>query len=185
MKKFLTGILILTCGFLRAQTEINPKIKSDKDKQFVQSEIDRNYGVYKKVARDIWGFAELGFAESKSSTELQELLKSNGFAVEAGMSGMPTAFTATYGAGGPVIGILAEFDALPGLSQDSASTKRPLIEGGSGHGCGHNLFGAASSAAAIALKEWLGKNHRAGTISRAASPRSRPTWCRRKRSRGL
>lgn len=106
---FLSG-MVLASG---AQSEINPKIKPDKDKQFVTTELDRNFTTYKKVARDIWSYAELGFYESKSTTELQDLLRNNGFTVDAGVSGMPTAFVATYGSGGPVIGILAEFDALP------------------------------------------------------------------------
>lgn len=90
--------------------------------------------------------------------------------VEAGVAGMPTAFVATYGSGGPVIGILAEFDALPGLSQDTTTSKKPMVEGGAGHACGHNLFGAASSAAAVALKEWLAKNKKTGTIKVYGTP---------------
>lgn len=153
-----------------AQTEINPKIKSDKDKQFVTSEIDRKSATYQQVAKDIWSYAELGFQETKSTQRLQDVLKEAGFTIETNVSEMPTAFVATYGSGGPVIGILAEFDALPGLSQDSTTTKKPIIEGGAGHACGHNLFGTASSAAAIALKEWLVKNKKAGTIKVYGTP---------------
>jgi len=162
---------ILMCGLIaHAQTEINPKIKPDKDKLFVASEIDQKSGSYKQVAKDIWSYAELGFNETKSTTRLQEVLKSEGFKVEGGVSEMPTAFVATYGSGKPVIGILAEFDALPGLSQDSASTKKPVIEGAGGHACGHNLFGTASTAAAIALKDWLIKNKKAGTVKVFGTP---------------
>ena len=171
MKKIFSTILlfgILLAGF--AQTEINPKIKTDKDKQFVTAEVDRKAATYKSVARNIWGFAELGFQESKSSEQLINLLKSEGFTVETSVSGMPTAFVASYGSGGPVIGILAEFDALPGLSQDSVPFKKPLLDGRPGHACGHNLFGAASSAAAITLKEWLAKNKKAGTIRVFGTP---------------
>ena len=163
---FLLGMVLAS----RAQTEINPKIKPDKDKQFVTAELDKNFTTYKKVARNIWSYAELGFYESKSTTELQDLLRTNGFTIEAGVSGMPTAFVATYGSGGPVIGILAEFDALPGLSQDSLPGKKPLMEGKAGHACGHNLFGTASSAAAITLKEWLSKNKKSGTIRLFGTP---------------
>ena len=74
-----------------------------------------------RVNRNIWGWAETGLEEVKSSKELQDLLRANGFTVEAGVAGMPTAFVATYGSGRPVIGILAEFDALPGLSQDATA----------------------------------------------------------------
>ncbi len=172
MKKLLPLLFCVLINQLFAQTEINPKVKGDKDKQFIVNEIDKNAAIYKKVSRDIWGYAELGFNETKSTSELQELLKGSGFTVEAGVSGMPTAFVATYsyGTGGPTIGILAEFDALPGLSQDSTFTKSPLIEGAGGHACGHNLFGAASSAAAITLKEWLIKNKKAGTVKLYGTP---------------
>ncbi len=171
MKTLYSILFIFFLAFTGlAQTEINPKVKGDKDKQFILNEIDKNAATYKRVSRDIWGYAELGFNETKSTTELQELLKANGFKVEAGVAGMPTAFVATYGSGGPVIGILAEFDALPGLSQDSVFTKKPVIEGGGGHACGHNLFGTGSAAAAIALKEWLVKNKRGGTIKLYGTP---------------
>ncbi|MBL7864378.1 MAG: amidohydrolase [Cyclobacteriaceae bacterium] len=173
MRTFLTVLFLAAiAGPVLAQTEINPKVKGDKDKQFILNEIDKHAATYKKVSRDIWGFAELGFNETKSTAELQDLLKKAGFTVEAGVSGMPTAFVATYsyGSGGPTLGILAEFDALPGLSQDSMFTKKPIIEGGAGHACGHNLFGVASSAAAISLKEWLIKNKKAGTIKLYGTP---------------
>ena len=163
---FLSGILLTSL----AQTEINPKVKPDKDKQFITSEIDKKANTYKATARSIWGFAELGFQESKSSDELVKLLKSEGFSVEMGVSAMPTAFVATYSSGGPTLGILAEFDALPGLSQDSVPVKQPLIDGRPGHACGHNLFGTASSAAAITLKEWLIKNKKSGTIKVFGTP---------------
>jgi aminobenzoyl-glutamate utilization protein B len=161
---------IVVCSNAVCQTEINPKIKSDKDKQFVNAEIDKKSNSYKQVAKDIWSYAELGFLETKSADKLQEVLKNEGFKIETGVSAMPTAFVATYGSGEPVIGILAEFDALPGLSQDTVPLKKPLIESGPGHGCGHNLFGAASTAAAVALKEWLIKNKKSGTIKLFGTP---------------
>jgi aminobenzoyl-glutamate utilization protein B len=153
-----------------AQTEINPKIKPDKDKQFVSTELDKKFNSYKEVARDIWNYAELGFLETKSTSRLQTVLKDAGFKIETGIAGMPTAFLATYGSGEPVIGILAEFDALPGLSQDSVAFKKPIVEGGAGHACGHHLFGTASTAAAITLKEWLIKNNKQGTIKLFGTP---------------
>jgi aminobenzoyl-glutamate utilization protein B len=172
MRILLILLLVVAAFRSSAQTEINPKIKPDKDKQFVLGEIDKHAGEYKKVSRDIWSYAELGFNETKSTAELQDLLKRSGFTIETGVSGMPTAFVATFtsGSGGPTLGLLAEFDALPGLSQDSTFTKQPIIEGAGGHGCGHNLFGAASSAAAIALKEWLVKNKKAGTVKLYGTP---------------
>lgn len=153
-----------------AQTEINPKIKSDKDKQFVKAILDKNFTANREVARDLWGYAELGYLETKSSGRLQEVLKKEGFAIETGIAGIPTAFVATFGSGGPVIAILAEFDALPGLSQDSVPNKKTLLEGAAGHGCGHNLFGAASTGSAVALKDWLVKNKKQGTIKLIGTP---------------
>ena len=177
MKTLTIPVVLVALPFLCAapvatfaQTEINLKVKSDKDKQFVTAEIDKKSDSYKQVATDIWNYAELGFAEEKSAKRLEDLLAGEGFKVETGISGMPTAFVATFGSGEPVIGILAEFDALPGLSQAATSTKQPVVEGGAGHACGHNLFGAASSGAAIALKEWLVKNKKVGTIKVFGTP---------------
>lgn len=171
MMKQLTTIAALALPCLcAAQTEINLKVKSEKDKQFVNAEIDKKSESYKQVATDIWNYAELGFQEDKSAKRLEDLLSSEGFKVETGIAGMPTAFVATYGSGEPVIGILAEFDALPGLSQQAVPTKQPVVEGAGGHACGHNLFGAASSAAAIALKEWLVKNKKSGTVKLYGTP---------------
>jgi aminobenzoyl-glutamate utilization protein B len=154
--------------YANAQTPI--KNLGEKDKQFVAQELDTKFPVYKKIAQAIWGYAELGYQENKSSEQLQELLKREGFSVQSGVAKMPTAFIATFGSGKPVIGILAEFDALPGLSQDSVPFKKPLVEGKGGHACGHNLFGTASSAAAVTLKEWLSKNKKAGTIKLFGTP---------------
>lgn len=172
MKKLLPGIALLFAlpCLCTAQTEINLKVKSDKDKQFLIGEIEKKSETYKQVAKDIWDYAELGFAETKSAKRLEDLLASEGFKVQTGVSEMPTAFVATYGSGEPVIGILAEFDALPGLSQGAVPTKQPVVEGGGGHACGHNLFGAASSAAAIALKDWLVKSKKSGTIKVFGTP---------------
>ncbi|MFM8742923.1 MAG: amidohydrolase, partial [Cytophagales bacterium] len=97
----------------------NLKVTSEKDKQLVLQELGKKYPAYAAIARQIWANAELGFQETKSSALLQETLRNAGFEVNAGVAEMPTAFVATYGSGKPVIGILAEFDALPGLSQDS------------------------------------------------------------------
>jgi aminobenzoyl-glutamate utilization protein B len=146
-----------------------------KNAKNLQPEITTNYlsasfKTYDKLQKEIWSYAELGFLESKSSKALQEHLKSNGFTIEAGLAGMPTAFVATYGSGSPVIGILAEFDALPGLSQDTVPYKKPLVDGGSGHGCGHAVFGTGSSAGAVAIKQWLEKTGTKGTIKVFGTP---------------
>src|SRR5277367_644324 len=126
--------------------------------------IQSGYEAYKKIALNIWNYAEVGFKETKSSLLLQKTLTDNGFTVEAGVAGMPTAFVATYGSGKPVIGILAEFDALPGLSQDTSSSKTPVTGKNSGHGCGHNLFGTGSVASGIAIKKLIEEGKIKGTI---------------------
>lgn len=136
----------------------------------VLASIDADAERYAQVARRIWGYAELGYQEEKSSALLQEQLRAAGFQVQAGVAGMPTAFVASWGRGRPIIGILAEFDALPGLSQDTVPERRPLVEHGPGHGCGHHLFGTASTAAAIAVRNWLAASGRPGTIRLYGTP---------------
>ncbi|MBS1488368.1 MAG: amidohydrolase [Bacteroidetes bacterium] len=146
------------------------KNKGEKDKQFIVQELDKNFPSYSAVAKEIWQLAEMGYLEEKSSTLLREKLRGNGFAIQVGVAEIPTAFVATYGSGKPVVGILAEFDALPGLSQDSVPYKKPIREGAPGHGCGHNLFGTASVAAGITLKNWLQKNNLSGTVKVFGTP---------------
>jgi aminobenzoyl-glutamate utilization protein B len=125
---------------------------------------------YSTVAKQIWTFAEVGYMEEKSSALLQSELKGAGFTVKAGVAGEPTAFIAEYGSGKPVIAILGEFDALPGLSQDTVPERKPLRAGAPGHGCGHNLFGTASVAASIALKQWMQANGVKGTLRMIGTP---------------
>ena len=132
----------------------------NKDKAALVSYLDQHTPEYATIAKKIWGFAEVGYQEQKSSALLQETLQKEGFTVKAGIAGIPTAFVASYGSGEPVIAILAEYDALPGLSQTDEPVQKAITDGGAGHGCGHNLFGTASVAAAISVKQWLKK----GTI---------------------
>lgn len=124
-----------------------------------------------RAALDIWGFAELGFAERRSSALLQAQLRAAGFTVEAGVAGMPTAFIARFRSGsGPVIGFLAEFDALPGLSQAAEPIRMAVAGQAAGHACGHNLLGAGSVAAAIATRRWMVKQGVRGEIRVYGSP---------------
>ena len=124
-----------------------------------------------KAALDIWKLAEVGFRETRSSALLQQQLKAAGFAVEAGVAGMPTAFIARFRNGdGPVVGILAEYDALPGLAQAAVPERSPVAGQPAGHACGHSLFGAASVAAAIALKTWMIANKVPGELRVYGSP---------------
>src|SRR5277367_4503832 len=123
-----------------------------------------------QVSRQIWEAAELGFHETKSSALLQAELRANGFEVHADLAGMPTAFTATFGSGKPVIGLMGEFDALPGLSQKDSPELSPVVAGAPGHGCGHNLLGSASALAAVAIKEEMQARHLKGTIRYYGTP---------------
>ena len=122
------------------------------------------------LANDIWRYAELGYLEQKSTDRLSRYLSDQGFAVERGMAGIPTAFIATFGGGEPVIGILAEFDALPGLSQAAKPVREPLVAKAPGHACGHHLFGSASVTAAVAVSEWLASTGRSGTVKVFGTP---------------
>ena len=126
---------------------------------------------FEDVALKIWEFAELGYQEIKSSNKLAKSLENEGFKIEKGVAGIPTAFIAEFNNGGPVIGILGEFDALPGLAQTNSPFKEVIDNStGAGHACGHHLFGAASAWAAVAVKEWLVKNNIKGTIRFYGTP---------------
>jgi aminobenzoyl-glutamate utilization protein B len=137
----------------------------------VADAIEAQRAHYASVAKQIWDFAELGYQEQKSSVLLQSELKASGFDVTAGVAEIPTAFVATYGSGKPVIGIVGEFDALPGLSQTSGvATRQPIVANAPGHGCGHNLLGTGALAAAVAVKDWLKSSGHAGTIRYYGTP---------------
>jgi aminobenzoyl-glutamate utilization protein B len=123
-----------------------------------------------EMARSIWDWAEVGYQEVKSSALLQEELSKAGFKVEPGVAGIPTAFVATAGSGEPVIGILAEFDALPGITQDAVPERKPIAGKHSGHACGHHLFGTASVSAAIAIADWLKQSGTPGTLRVYGTP---------------
>ncbi len=118
----------------------------------------------------VWHYAEVALRERRSAAELADYLEKQGFVVERGVADMPTAFVATYGTGSPVVGILAEYDALPGLSNRIAPTKEPLVEGAPGHGCGHNLFGTASVGAAVAARDVIQQYGLEGTIKLFGCP---------------
>jgi aminobenzoyl-glutamate utilization protein B len=132
--------------------------------------IDAHRQRAEQVALQIWDYAEVGYQETRSSALLQQQLKEAGFSVEAGVAGMPTAFVASYGSGKPVIGILAEFDALPGITQQATPERAPAPDKDAGHACGHHLFGTASTFAAIAVKDWLARGKAPGTIRLYGTP---------------
>lgn len=131
-------------------------------KTFIE-DIDSKASKYSEIAQTIWNYAEMGYQEKKSSALLQKTLADEGFTIKKGIAKIPTAFSATFGTDGPVIAILGEYDALPGLSQKNVPYK---ISNNTraGHGCGHHLFGTASAAAAIAIKNYLKKTGKAGTV---------------------
>ncbi|MDR0686979.1 MAG: amidohydrolase [Dysgonamonadaceae bacterium] len=159
--------LLVTCTSLSAKTPFSKKLPP---KNAATTYLDASFDTYDTLQKQIWSHPELGFQETFSSALHQSHLLENGFAVEAGVAGMPTAYVATYGHGFPVIGILAEFDALPGLSQDTVPYRKPLVEGGNGHACGHNVFGVGSVAGAVAIKRWLETNLVAGTVKVFGTP---------------
>ena len=136
----------------------------------VIQQLDTKKDTYGDIAHQIWEWAELGYLEVKSSQLLQDHLQKEGFQITKNAADIPTAFIAEYGSGKPIIGILAEFDALPGISQQAIPEKAPVVEGGSGHACGHHLFGAGSVAAAVAVKNWLKETKTKGTVRLYGTP---------------
>ncbi len=140
------------------------------DKGALIQKMDAQSTHYGDVSRKIWEFAEVGYKENKSADLLKAELRAAGFRLEENVAGIPTAFTATWGQGRPVIGIMGEYDALPGLSQDTSPDRKPIVAGGPGHGCGHNLLGAASLFAAVTIKDWMADKRIAGTIRFYGTP---------------
>jgi aminobenzoyl-glutamate utilization protein B len=137
--------------------------------QIIQS-VDQHAAHFAATSRTIWDYAEMGYHEDKSSALLQKELQAAGFRIQAGVADEPTAFVASYGQGSPVIGIMGEFDALPGLSQAATPDRAAVTPGAPGHGCGHNLLGSGSALAAVAMKEFLEKNHVSGTLKYFGTP---------------
>ena len=161
-------ILFLAAQWSIGQSSLPSSIANEK-KAVIQS-LEAKKQQYVDVATNIWNLAELGYKEGKSANLLQSMLKEEGFTIENGVAGIPTAFTATFGSGTPVIGVLGEYDALPGFSQDAVPFKKELAGNTNGHACGHHLFGSASAAAAIAVKNWLKTTGRKGTIRFYGTP---------------
>ncbi|MBC7928650.1 MAG: amidohydrolase, partial [Bryobacteraceae bacterium] len=142
----------------------------EEAKRTVLSRMDADQPNYARLSRQIWEYAEIGYSEAKSSAALVDTLRKAGFQIETGVANMPTAFVASYGTGKPVIAILGEYDALPGLSQEPSPDRKPVVEGGSGHGCGHNLFGVASAHAAIEAKRVMEERKIKGTLRLYGTP---------------
>ncbi len=144
---------------------------SDADRRMILAEVAAAEPEMRRAALAIWDYAERGFQERRSSALLQAQLRAAGFTVKAGIAGMPTAFVASFRTGdGPVIGLLAEFDALPGLAQAALPRRAPIAGRAAGHACGHNLLGAAAVAAAVASRRWMVANHVAGELRVYGAP---------------
>lgn len=153
----MATLLFICCGLAQKKTEE------------VLKKLDDQADAYGVIAQNIWGFAEMGYQEEKSSALLQETLAKAGFTIKKGVAGIPTAFIAEYGSGKPIIGIMGEYDALPGLSQEAVPEKKSAGKA-AGHACGHHLFGTASTASAIAVKDWLMATKTSGTIRFYGTP---------------
>ena len=167
MKKIFIGALVLMSMPLVAQKKIkvDPATQQlNTNKEAALSILNSAYEADKKTALQIWEYAEVGYKENKSAALHIANLKAAGFSVETGVAEIPTAFVATYGTGAPVIGILAEYDALPGLAQTASPQKNPIAGKNAGHGCGHHLFGTASVSAGIAIKQLMAEGKLKGTI---------------------
>ena len=161
MKKIFTIFIILI---------VSNNFFAQSNKKDVQKSIEKRAKDYENIAKSIWGWAEMGYLEEKSSALLQKTLSDAGFSIKAGVADIPTAFVAEYGSGLPIIGILAEYDALPGISQEVATERKPILDQEAGHACGHHLFGTASTAAAIAIKDHLKKTGQKGTVRLYGTP---------------
>ena len=161
MKTKITFAVLLLLSFvtINAQKKVDDVIKK----------LDSQSEAYGAIAQNIWDLAEMGYQEEKSSALLQKTLSDAGFNIKKGVANIPTAFTAEYGSGSPIIGIMGEFDALPGLSQEAVPEKKSAGKT-AGHACGHHLFGTASTAAAIAVKDWMIANKTKGTIRFYGTP---------------
>lgn len=170
----LTRRLLLFCLCLAASIFSLPAATATHsldEREDILKKMDGRADYFGEMSRRIWEFAEVGYKENNSSSLLKAELRAAGFQIQENIAEIPTAFVATYGQGKPVIGILGEYDALPGLSQVAfIAEKRARVSGGPGHGCGHNLFGTASAFAAITLKEYLAEKKISGTIKFYGTP---------------
>lgn len=163
MKKLFLGTMLLLTFGAWAQKKAKPDpIAATKDE--VMNELNNAYEADKKTALQIWDYAEVGYKEVKSAALHIQHLKDAGFTVESGVAGIPTAFVASYGSGSPVIGILAEYDALPGINQSTQAQRDPIAGKNAGHACGHHLFGTASVSAGVAIKELIATGKIKGTV---------------------
>ena len=143
---------------------------ADPSTDTASSLVEQRSEMISEIAMSLWDWAEVGYQENRSSQLLQDQLAAEGFTIEAGVADIPTAFIAEYGSGEPVIAILAEMDALPGINQSASPVRQPVENKHAGQACGHNLFGAGSVSAAVAIRHWLEDNDATGTIRLYGTP---------------
>lgn len=168
MYKRLFCIALLSLALLLApMSSLGDNLKT---KEEAVASIEKHKAELINLSDQIWRFAETALRETRSSKLLADYAEKQGFQVKRGVAGMPTAFVASYGQGSPIIGVLGEYDALPGISQTAQPVKEALEAGAAGHGCGHNLFGAASLGAALAIKELIAAGKLKGTIRFYGTP---------------
>jgi aminobenzoyl-glutamate utilization protein B len=164
------ALILISANLVLSAEDVNPlliKVKPAKLtplKKEALAWVDAAMPELIKLNDEIWQNAEVAMEEYRSAASLASYIEKAGFKVERGVAGLPTAFVGTYGSGQPVIGFLAEYDALPGLSQEAETAKKPVKEGTPGHGCGHNIFGVASVASAVGVKEMMARHNIPGTL---------------------
>ena len=166
---FSTFIIILAAMLSGLPLSAGKPRKAEKMLSIGMTYLQDHFHLYDSLQYRIFTFAETGYNEVRSAEALCKHLEDNGFRIEKGVAGIPTAFIATFGTGRPVIGLMAEYDALKGMSQDTVPFRKPLVEGGTGHGCGHNLLGTGSVAGAVAISKWLAQGH-PGTVKLFGCP---------------
>jgi aminobenzoyl-glutamate utilization protein B len=164
MKFLLPALLLLSTVLMAQKPVVSP------NKAAVLASVEKHQKELTDLSDQVWGFAEIAMKENKSAKVLADYAEAQGFRVTRGVAAIPTAFVAEYGSGKPIIGVLGEFDALPGLSQKAQPTKEALLTGAPGHGCGHNMFGAASLGAALTIKELIAAGKLKGTIRFYGTP---------------
>jgi len=168
MKTFLVSLACVTAPLLLASQATAHDINTPHAE--VLNEIDGRYDQTADIAQKLWEWAELGYLEEKSIVLLKDTLKAEGFKIKSGVAEIPTAFVAEYGKGGPIIAILAEYDALPGINQDAVGKRSPIEGKNAAHACGPNLFAAGSVGAAIALADWLEETGTPGRVRLYGTP---------------
>lgn len=166
----LTRTLLAATASLALTLGAVPLSADNHDGPDPVSVVEAEAGRTARVAQQLWEFAELGYLEERSTGLMQAELEAEGFRIETGVADIPTAFVAEWGEGGPVIAILAEMDALPGINQSASASRDPIEGKGAGHACGHNLFGAGSLTAAIAVRKWLEATGTPGRVRLYGTP---------------